>query len=138
MGATKHEIYSEEINNYAELFKALGHPARIKAMLIIANETDKDVSASEIHQQIKLSQSTLSVHLKQLRDSGLVMTKLSVRDTKCCLTYRINMESIARMDKYFEHLKNKSRIKSDDRFDDLSTFFTKLRELTKWNQQFDA
>lgn len=73
MGATKYEFYTDELINTTELVKAIAHPARLKALLIIANETDRDVTSKDISEEIGLSQSTLSVHLKKLSDSGLIM-----------------------------------------------------------------
>ena len=35
MGVTKHVGFKEDINNIAEVFKALGHPARIQIMNIL-------------------------------------------------------------------------------------------------------
>lgn len=136
MGATKSEIYSEDIIQLAELFKAVGHPARLKALLLTANETDHDISATEIQNKIELSQSTVSKHLKQLRDVGLVKTRLVVRKSKSCLVYRINTDALKHIEKVMAHLKQKANIKCDSRFESTNAFFTRFREATYSNQTF--
>lgn len=136
MGATKFEIYSEDIIQLAELFKAMGHPARLKALLLTANETDHDISATEIQNKIELSQSTVSQHLKQLRNTGLVKTKLVVKKIKSCLVYRINTDALKYIEKVTTHLKQKANIKCDNRFESVNAFFTKFREISYSNQAF--
>ena len=54
----------------AELAKAIGHPARIRILrLLIAQDT---CVAGAIVDRLPLSQSTVSQHLKVLREAGLV------------------------------------------------------------------
>ncbi len=54
----------------AELAKAIGHPARIRILrLLIAQDT---CVAGAIVERLPLSQSTVSQHLKVLREAGLV------------------------------------------------------------------
>lgn len=136
MGATKSEIYSEEIILLAELFKAMGHPARLKALLLTANETDHDISAAEIRNKIELSQSTISQHLKQLRNTGLVKTKIIVRKYKSFLVYRINTNALKYIEKVIMYLKQKADIKSDNRFEFTPIFFSKFREISYSTQAF--
>ena len=45
MGVTKHIGFKEDINSIAEVFKALGHPARIQIMNILL---DKESCSVEI------------------------------------------------------------------------------------------
>ncbi len=138
MGATKYEIYNEEIVHSADLLKALGHPARLKALLLIANETDRDITAKEIAREIKLSQSTLSVHLKQLRDTGLVKTSMVIKNNKSSLSYQLDKAALKQLMLLLEHLTRKSELKQDDRFESLQQFYSKFKVLINWNQSFDS
>lgn len=61
------ELYNEQL---ARLAKALGHPARV-AILRILLEKESCV-CGEIVEQLPLAQSTVSQHLKQLKDAGLI------------------------------------------------------------------
>ena len=54
----------------ANLCKALGHPARVRILRILL-EHDVCV-AGELADQIDLAQSTVSQHLKILKESGLI------------------------------------------------------------------
>lgn len=138
MGATKHEIYTDELVRLADLLKATGHPVRLKALLVIAREADGDVTATEIQKEITLAQSTVSQHLKQLRDVGLVKTKMIVRNNKACLSYRIDREAIEQIEKLLTYLYEKTDLKYDDKFETFQSFFSKLNKITNWNQCFES
>jgi ArsR family transcriptional regulator len=61
----------DELNErLAELAKALGHPARV-AILKLLMSRDSCI-CGEIVEQIPLAQSTVSQHLKKMRDAGLI------------------------------------------------------------------
>ncbi|MBX2950831.1 MAG: winged helix-turn-helix transcriptional regulator [Crocinitomicaceae bacterium] len=138
MGATKHEIYRKDVVKMAELLKAIAHPARLKAVLLIANSTDEDLTAKDIQKEIPLSQSTIAQHLKQLRDSGLVETQLRTIDKVNHLCYRINLQALNQIKKLIELLIKKSTIKQDDNVETLRNFYSKLQAITNWNQSFES
>ncbi|MBO5489528.1 MAG: winged helix-turn-helix transcriptional regulator, partial [Eubacterium sp.] len=75
-----------DVNRYSNLFKALGDPNRLR---IIAMLQDGEKCANDILEQIEISQSTLSHHLKQLTDADLIVT---YRDGKM-LYYSINNDT---------------------------------------------
>jgi ArsR family transcriptional regulator len=57
----------EELANFA---KALGHPARVKILRLLVR---KDACiCSDIVDELPLAQSTVSQHLKVLKDAGLI------------------------------------------------------------------
>lgn len=138
MGATKNEIYREDVVKMADLLKAIAHPARLKAVLLIANNTDEDITAKDIQKKIPLSQSTIAQHLKQLRDAGLVETQLRTIDKSSHLCYRVNMPALNQVKKLVELLIKKSEIKRDDRVETLQNFYSKLQLITNWNQSFES
>ena len=55
----------------AQLFKALGDPARVRILNMLAT-TDDSVCACELIPALGLSQPTVSHHLKKLTDAGLL------------------------------------------------------------------
>lgn len=138
MGATKYEIYTDELINMADMLKAMAHPARLKALIIIANETNEDITAKDILKEIKLSQSTISAHLKQLSDAGLVKTKIETKNNKSCLCYRVNKPALEHVEKLLNHLFSKTDLKMDDSYEPIRSFYSKLRVITNWNQCFDS
>jgi ArsR family transcriptional regulator len=63
-----------EADATAELFRALGDPARVKIVNLLAT-SDEPVCACELYEPIGLSQPTVSHHLKKLTDAGLLDRK---------------------------------------------------------------
>ena len=64
------ESLSKEDLKAAELFRALGNPARLRILREIAER--KTCVTSELVDVLPLAQSTVSQHLKVLKDAGLV------------------------------------------------------------------
>lgn len=83
MGSVKTEIYSEEIRTTANYFKALAHPARI-AILTYLSQRDSCVCGDIVH-EIGLAQSTISQHLKVLKDEGLIQGSISGASVCYCI-----------------------------------------------------
>lgn len=74
MGATKMHFYTDHQIEMARMCKALGHPARIA---IVEKLLDSDqLNCSDLRFYIPLAQSTLSRHLKELFEAGLVGYKV--------------------------------------------------------------
>jgi ArsR family transcriptional regulator, arsenate/arsenite/antimonite-responsive transcriptional repressor len=61
----------EEAAATAELFKALGDPARVRAINLLAT-SDGPVCICNLIEPLGLSQPTVSHHMKKLVDAGLV------------------------------------------------------------------
>lgn len=70
MGVTKTEAYSASQRQLADLFRVLGHPARI-AILERLLEVDCCI-CRDLTDCIDLSQPTLSRHLGELQAAGLI------------------------------------------------------------------
>ena len=61
----------EEAVATAELFRALGDPARVRIVNVLATSREP-VCACELYEPLGLSQPTVSHHLKKLTDAGLL------------------------------------------------------------------
>ena len=70
MGLTKTEGFTKAQVDIAVLAKALGHPARIAILQFLANR--KGCVCGDIVNELPLSQSTVSQHLKELKNVGLI------------------------------------------------------------------
>ena len=70
MGLTKTEIFTEEQNHLAIMLKALAHPARI-AILQQMIKANACVCGSLVD-ELGLAQATISQHLKELKNAGLI------------------------------------------------------------------
>jgi ArsR family transcriptional regulator len=64
-------LADEEAEATAQVFKALGDPARVKIISIVAT-AEGSVCACEFAPALGLSQATVSHHLKRLMDTGLL------------------------------------------------------------------
>ena len=80
MGATKTEEFTSRDNRLAKYAKALGHPARIAILKFLANK--KTCQCGDIVEEMPLSQSTVSQHLKELKEAGLI--KGEIEGVKVC------------------------------------------------------
>lgn len=70
MGLTKTEIFTEEQNRLATMLKALAHPARIAILQQIINANA--CICGDLVDELGLAQATISQHLKELKNAGLI------------------------------------------------------------------
>ncbi len=70
MGATKSIEFSTKENRLAKYGKALSHPARIAILKLLAQK--QTCVCGDIVDELPLSQSTVSQHLKELKEAGLI------------------------------------------------------------------
>ncbi len=70
MGATKTDHFTERQNQLATLAKAIAHPARI-AILDYLIKVDSCI-CGDIVNELPLAQPTVSQHLKELKNAGLI------------------------------------------------------------------
>ena len=83
MGTTKTEIFTEEQNKLAKMLKALAHPARIAILqnLIKVNAC----ICGELVNELGLAQATISQHLKELKDAGLIQGTIEGASVCYCI-----------------------------------------------------
>ena len=70
MGKTKTELFSDDQNQLAKMAKALGHPARIAILEHLIKKGS--CVCGDIVDELPLSQSTVSQHLKAMKDAGII------------------------------------------------------------------
>jgi DNA-binding transcriptional ArsR family regulator len=70
MGATKSEEFTVKDNRLARYAKAFAHPARIAILKLLLKK--QACICGDIVEELPLSQSTVSQHLKELKESGLI------------------------------------------------------------------
>lgn len=101
MGASKTEHFTSKQNNIATMAKALGHPARV-AILEYLMKVDTCI-CGDIVNELPLAQPTVSQHLKELKNAGLI--KGEVEGNAIC--YCIDEKSIEKLLAYFGHITDK-------------------------------
>lgn len=80
MGLTKTEEFTIKDNKIAKYAKALAHPARIAILQVLIKK--QNCICGDIVEELPLSQSTVSQHLKELKESGLI--KGDIEGAKVC------------------------------------------------------
>ena len=70
MGTTKSHEFGIKENTLAKYAKALAHPARVAILKILARR--QACICGDIVEELPLSQSTISQHLKELKEAGLI------------------------------------------------------------------
>lgn len=95
MGATKTEHFTDKQNAIATRCKALGHPARI-AILEYLIEVERCI-CGDIVNELPLAQPTISQHLKELKNAGLI--KGSIEGNSIC--YCVDETAVREMQDYF-------------------------------------
>lgn len=69
MGATKKYFYSPDQIQLADLYKALGHPARVSLVQHMLKQPD--CNCKTLEKAVKLSTSSVTQHLRVLHESGI-------------------------------------------------------------------
>jgi DNA-binding transcriptional ArsR family regulator len=92
MSTNKKEAFGPQEQELAELAKALAHPARIAILKELAQR--QSCICGEIVEVLPLAQSTVSQHLKELLQAGLI--KGTVDGAKSC--YCINYDTFRRFE----------------------------------------
>ena len=95
MGASKTEHFTETQNQIATMTKALGHPARIAIMEFLM-KVDSCI-CGDIVNQLPLAQPTVSQHLRELKNAGLI--KGNIEGTAIC--YCIDENALEVLQHYF-------------------------------------
>ncbi len=80
MGITKTAEFSAKDNKVAAYAKALAHPARVAILRLLLKK--QSCICGDIVDELPLSQSTVSQHLRELKDAGLI--KGDVEGVKVC------------------------------------------------------
>ena len=70
MGASKTEAYTNKELTLAKYAKALSHPARVAILNVLLKK--QACICGDIVEELPLSQSTVSQHLKELKEAGLI------------------------------------------------------------------
>lgn len=101
MGASKTEHFTDKQNSIATMAKALGHPARI-AIIDYLLKVDACI-CGDIVNVLPLAQPTVSQHLKELKNAGLI--KGSIEGNAIC--YCIDEKALEKLRMYFKNISKK-------------------------------
>src|SRR5437868_12281258 len=101
MAIHKKEEFTQKEQDLAEFAKAIAHPARIAILKVLAQRNE--CICGEIVEILPLAQSTVSQHLKELKNAGLIDG--SVDGPRSC--YCINWKAFEKFNQEFGSLFTK-------------------------------
>lgn len=79
----KNREYTANNEQLARFAKALGHPARITIMNFLANQ--ESCFFGDIHDELPIAKATVSQHLKELKDAGLIQGEIEPPKVRYCV-----------------------------------------------------
>ena len=103
MGATKTEAFTKAQNDLAALSKALGHPARIAIVQFLIRT--KSCVCGDIVDELPLSQSTISQHLKELKKVGIIKGDIEGPTVCYCIDHKVWNNAKRKMNALFDSLE---------------------------------
>lgn len=98
MGATKTDHFTDRQNKIAMIAKALGHPARIAIIEYLLKVNT--CICGDIVNELPLAQATVSQHLRELKNAGLI--KGNIEGTTIC--YCIDENTFEVLKDYFSNI----------------------------------
>ena len=75
--------YTVKQEQVARFAKAMGHPARIAILQFLAKQTQ--CYFGDIHEELPIAKATVSQHLKELKDAGLIQGEVETPKVKYCI-----------------------------------------------------
>ena len=79
----KDKNYTVKQEQLARFAKALGHPARIAIMQFLAKQ--ETCYFGDIHEELPIAKATVSQHLKELKNAGLIQGQIETPKVKYCI-----------------------------------------------------
>jgi DNA-binding transcriptional ArsR family regulator len=103
MGITKTDNFNPVQNRVAKLAKAIGHPARIAILEHILKRNT--CICGDLVEELPLSQSTVSQHLKELKEVGLIQGEIEGASICYCIDEKVWKEAQKALNKMFDSYK---------------------------------
>jgi predicted transcriptional regulator len=106
MAIHKKEEFGKTEQELAEFAKALSHPARIAILKVLAQRNE--CICGDIVEELPLAQSTVSQHLKELKNAGLVQGTIDGPRSCYCINWKAFEKFNGAMNTLFSKLKEQS------------------------------
>lgn len=104
----KPEVFDKELQALANFAKVISHPARLAILQYLA-ETKTCISG-DISDSLPLSRTTVSQHLKELRDAGLIHGEIDGLKVNYCLCGTCIEEKLAEFEHFFGKVKTAGNV----------------------------
>lgn len=99
MGATKTEMFTARQNKLAQMMKALAHPARIAIIQHLLRS--QACICGDLVDELGLAQPTISQHLKELKNVGLIQGTIEGTSVCYCIDSKVWNQYKAAFDSFF-------------------------------------
>ena len=106
MAFHKKEEFGKKEQELAEFAKALSHPARIAILKVLAQRNE--CICGDIVEELPLAQSTVSQHLKELKNAGLIDGTIDGPRSCYCINWKAFEKFNNDMNSLFLRLKEKN------------------------------
>ncbi|MBM6992033.1 MAG: winged helix-turn-helix transcriptional regulator [Prevotella sp.] len=90
----REQSYTNDQEQLARYAKAMGHPARVAILGFLARQ--EHCYFGDIHEELPIAKATVSQHLKELKEAGLIKGEIEAPKVKYCID-RQNWEKARRM-----------------------------------------
>jgi ArsR family transcriptional regulator len=77
------EVFTEEQKSIARFAKAMGHPIRLYVLDLLSKQSC--CYSGDLTEMLPIAKSTLSQHLKELKEAGLIQGEIEAPKIKYCL-----------------------------------------------------
>ncbi len=98
MTNNKSSEFNANQQEIAEFARILSHPARIAIIQLLAKKNE--IKTGDISEFLPLSRTTVSQHLKELRNAGIIQGNIDGLKIHYCL----NMDKVNEMKTLFNHM----------------------------------
>ncbi|MDV6234574.1 metalloregulator ArsR/SmtB family transcription factor [Leptospira ellisii] len=112
MAINKRTEFSEDTRTLADFSKALAHPARLAILQTIAERGE--CICGEIVEVLPLAQATVSQHLRELKEIGLIKGEIEGKKSCYCIDWNRLREFETDLTSFFENLKRNQGILRED------------------------
>lgn len=82
-GIMRTKQYTKEQKQIARFAKAMGHPARMAILNFLAKQDS--CFFGDIHEELPIAKATVSQHLKELKDAGLIQGEIETPKVRYCI-----------------------------------------------------
>jgi ArsR family transcriptional regulator, arsenate/arsenite/antimonite-responsive transcriptional repressor len=100
----KSEKFDSDLQELAKFSKAISHPARLAILKFLAES--KTCISGDISDYLPLSRTTVSQHLKALRDIGLIQGEIDGLKINYCLCTTEIEKILKKFNHFFEPIEN--------------------------------
>ena len=78
-----HKAYTIQEEQIARFAKAMGHPARMAILRFLASQ--ESCFFGDIHEVLPIAKATVSQHLKELKEAGLIQGEIEAPKVRYCI-----------------------------------------------------